>query len=300
MKNEKWMGFALAEAGTKTTNSLISKFLGLATGTFFGAVLASLLTATVQTVGGFFGARLAGTPLKISGKQLAGCLAFGILAAISGWLIVYVYVYPGSDVGVVTFIVAASIIPGAILDWILFRRQLKLRQWLGVVVFLLAGYAILNFPTLEELLHLPVWVVLALVLSMNAAINEVITQYQGYEKVAPIHPMVNNFWIGLTTIAASGIALVVVVESISQFSILPAAYWFGSLAKGVIVVGMISFKLLSYKHGGSIAIKKVVMQGAFLISAVLLGALFYSEPLTLGKWLGIIGFVVAFVLTNKR
>lgn len=297
---KKWSGWALAEAGAKTSNNLISKYLGLVTGTFFGAVLSSLLAAIVQTVGGFIGAHITRSPLKVTAKQLAACLSFGVIAAISGWLIVYIYVYPGADIGVVTFIITGSIVPGTIIDRILFDHKLRLRQWLGIIIFLTAGWAILDFPSIGGLFHLPIWVILALLLSLNAAINEIITQYQGYEKVAPIHPMVNNFWVGLTTIVASSIALAFVAELISQLSILPAAYWLSSLTKGGIVIGMISFKLLSYKHGGSIAIKKVVMQGVFLISAVLLGALFYSEPLTFGKWLGMAGFLVAFVFIDEE
>jgi len=297
----RWMKWAVAEGGTKTANRLISKFLGVVTGSFFGAVLATLITAVVQTIGGFFGSLATGQSLKIPSKQLIGSVVFGINAAIMGWLTVFVFTYPGADIGVVTFMVTASIIPGAFLDWIFFSHPLKTRQWLGVIIFLFAGWAILDFPGLAIFSNLPPWLGWAIFLPLLLAINEAITQAQGRAKLRPLHPLVSNFWIGLTTILVSGIALIFLIHSLSQFITLPLAYWIGSIAKGIIAVGMISFKLLSYKWGGSIALKKLIMHSTYLVSATLLGAMFYAdESLTFGKLVGILIFFVAFIFTDDE
>src|SRR3989344_9632810 len=52
---------------------------------------------------------------------------------------------------------------------------------------------------------------------------------------------------------------------------------------GLIVVGMWAFNLLSYKGGAYIALKKLVMNGTYLITAMFCGALCFGEKITTGK-----------------
>ncbi len=80
---------------------------------------------------------------------------------------------------------------------------------------------------------------------------------------------------------------------------LAKSFWVGSAAIGGITLAMISFKLLAYQGGGSIALKKLIMQATYLITATILGWITYAEPLTAGKLLGMAGYVVAFTLMDK-
>ena len=84
-----------------------------------------------------------------------------------------------------------------------------------------------------------------------------------------------------------------------NIGVLRPSFWRAVIAFGLVVTGGVAFKLLSYKGGGSIAVKKLVMQGTYLITATLFGALFYAEPFTVGKAVGIAGFVLAFVLMDQ-
>ena len=68
---------------------------------------------------------------------------------------------------------------------------------------------------------------------------------------------------------------------------------------GLIVVGMWAFNLLSYKGGAYIALKKLVMNGTYLITAMFCGALFFGEKITTGKLTGIVFYFAAFVLMDK-
>ena len=295
---EPWMKWAMAEGGTKTLSRLLNKYVGIASGTFAGSLAAYAVVSAIQMLGGLAGTTIRGRSIFISPPQLLGAALFGITASIMSVLAVFSFTYEGADVGITTFIVTMSIIPGALIDWVFFKHPLSPRQWLGIAVFIAAGYAVLNFPEIRTLLVLPPWVWLTFGIALLGAVNEGITQWQAQRKIDPLDPLVNNFWIGLTSVLTSGGALVVFggLHSISQ---LPGRFWLGSAAIGFIVIGMISFKLLAYKGGGSIALKKLIMQAAYLISATFTGWLFYAEPLTVGKLVGMAGYLVAFTLMDK-
>ncbi|OGY44833.1 MAG: hypothetical protein A3J62_02435 [Candidatus Buchananbacteria bacterium RIFCSPHIGHO2_02_FULL_38_8] len=297
----KWIRWAAAEGGTKASNSLISKFIGVATGSFFGAVVASLVVAIIQMIGGLIGARVQRRSLSLMPQQFLGVIAFGTIATLMSWLIVYVFVFPDSDLGVVVFLISLSIIPGAFIDRLFFGQPIRSHQWLGITIFLLAGYAILGFPSLYMLINIPIWVIISLVLALLLAINEAITEFQAHFDAAELYPMVNNFWIGLTNVVLSVIAMMFLLDSFYQFKEFSLAFWAGSVTKGLLVLIMISFKLLSYQGGGTIASKKLVMQGSYLILSTLIGAvIFIDESLTIGKILGMILFFIAFILTDER
>ena len=295
------MTWAVAEGGTKTTNNLISKLIGIASGSFLGAVVAYLVTASFQAAGAFVGSRLAKISLKVSRQQLWRCILFGTIATMSGWVVVWVFTYPGSSVGVVAFIATMSIIPGALIDWLFFGHPMRPRQWLGIGLFLLAGYMILNFPPLSLLAQPPTWVMIAGLIPLFMALNEALTQAQADQTMARLHPLANTFWVGTTSVVVSIAASLAVVWRVGGQLDFPVIYWLGAAAKGLVLVGMISFKLLSYQGGGTIAIKKLVMQGSYLISAMLLGVLFYAdESLTLGKVMAVVVYFVAFSLTDNN
>lgn len=295
---EPWMKWAAAEGGTKATTRLINKSLGIASGSFAGSMVVPVVIGVVQTVTGFFGARTRGMKLSIPFVRIMAAVAFGVIATVMSTLAVYSFTYPGADVGITTFIVTMSIIPGAFIDWIFFRHPLVLRQWVGVVAFLGAGYAMLNFPDLGALASLPPWIWLTFGIAFLGAVNEGITQWQGRHKIDPMDPLVNNFWVGMTTFFCAG-GVLLALRPWVMIRAMPFWFWAGAVAIGLIVVGMHSFKLIAYQGGGSIALKKFIMQATYLVLATLLGWLMYAEPLTAGKFLGMGGYVAAFTLMDR-
>lgn len=243
---EPWMKWAVAEGGAKTVGRVLGKYVGIAARTLPGGLLATLVIGTVQMVGGFLGATLLRrVRLAAGGPQIFGAVCFGVIASVMTLLGIFSFTYEGADVGITTFIVTMSIIPGALIDWAFFRHPLNARQWFGVAVFLFAGYAMLNFPELGALLALPPWVWLTGGIALLGAVNEGITQWQARQKVQPLDPLVNNFWIGLTTLVCCvlGLALTGGWDTIHA---LARSFWIGSAVIGVIVVLMVSFKLVAY------------------------------------------------------
>ena len=271
---------------------LLKKFIG-GEGGLIGTLWVVLVTGVIQLVGGFAGAKSRGAKLLAGWQQVCGSVILGSLLSVNSALGVYAFTYPGVDVGIMTFLITLSIVPGSFFDWIFFRHPLNSKQWLGVSIYLMAGWASLNFVNLNSMLNLPVWMWLALTIGLVLAVNEAISQ-----AIQKADPFVNNFWVGLTTIILFSFFLTFSGgwKLIHDFS---DKWRVGSLATGLVIFGMIYFKIMSYKGGATIALKKMVMQGTRLVSAILLGAMIYGEPITSGKIIAILLFFVAFALTDK-
>lgn len=292
---EKWMKWTLCEAGTKTASKVLQKVVGNVSASLAHTFLATMIIGLVQIVAGLVMTRFQKVKLLGDRANIVGSCLFGCFAVVSTVLAFGAFYY-GGDMGVNTFIITLSIIPGALIDRFFFNHKLNGREWSGVFVAILAGYAILGGPSLAEFTKLPLWVWLSFGTMCSVAINQGITQ-----KVKKVDPFVKNFWGGLTTVILCLVALVVLgrVGIIFDFSSSAPKLWAVSVVIGLIVVGMWAFNLLSYKGGAYIALKKLVMNGAYLITAMITGALFFSEKLTSDKLIGIVFYFAAFVLMDK-
>jgi len=291
---ERWMRWTLAEAGTKTSTKLLQKVVGVTASSWINAVFATTVISIVQVLVGLSVVTRQGKSLFPGVSQVTLSCAFGFVAFVMTTLSFVVFVFNG-DIGVNTFIITLSIVPGAIIDRVFFGHKLNFRQWMGVLMAIFAGYAVLDFPSLSQAFKSPTWVWLSLATALLAAVNQGITQ-----KNKAVDPFVKNFWGGLTTLI-SGVVSLLIVGSLSvftDFSVSMQKIWLISALMGFIIVGMWSFNLLSYKGGASIALKKLVMNGSYLVTAMLGGVLIFNESLTAGKVSGIF-FFIAFTLMDK-
>lgn len=297
MKNA-WIFWAVGEGVIRTGSRTLQKLLGLVSRTLPGAVISILVVGLVQCFGGWVYARAYDRPLYLSRRQLGASIVFGLIATAMSVLGVWIFTFPGSDQGVVTFLFTLSIVPGALVDRAFFKHRLTGRQWLAVIVFVASGYAMLNFPNLYELAHLPAWAVLSLVMALLSVANEALAQLMAEHGDKKRDPLVNNFWIGLTTFV-SCTAVVWFFNLWPLMLELPRLFFVASGFIGLLVVGLIIFNLQAYRAGGIIASKKYVMQSTYLLLAIVLGFLFYQETLTIGKILGLAGFLIAYPLMVK-
>ena len=230
-------------------------------------------------------------------RLAAGSVLFGISAVAITVAGLVALTYSDADLAVFVFIVLLSILPGAFIDWIFFKTPLTVVQWLGVMLFLFAGYSMLNYPSLRELIAPPPWILIALIVPLGLSFNEGITRMIGMNKIS--NPFVNNFWIGLTTITLSAL-LIVLTGNVGVITAFKAKFLILSAAMGFMVLVMISLKLLAYKSGGTIAFKKTITQGVQLTGAAILGALFLGDVITIGKVIGVAGFFIAIFLMEKE
>lgn len=291
-----WVRFAVGEGLTKAASSSLQKMISLAGGTLGTSFLATLIIGAVQMTGGLALA-LARKHSIFPGWRLVGASSlFGVVAVIMTMAGFIAYTYEEAQMGVVTFIAVSSIVPGAFADWFFFGTRMVFRQWIGIAVFLGAGWAILGFPGAEILFAFPPWILIAGLIPLFATVNEILTRGIGLSPISS--PFVNNFWIGLTTIALCVVGLYIMGFS-DALARTGNRFIFGSIAVGGIVLVMITFKLLAYKAGGTIAAKKLIMFSTYLTVAVVAGVLFYDEPLTFGKVLGIVGFALSFLLISE-
>ncbi len=295
MIGEKWMRWTFAEAGTKTASKMLQKVIGSVSATMGHVFFGTMVVGMVQVMAGSVMAAKRGKKLLTDWRSVGGSCLFGFFAALSTVLSFAVFTL-GGDIGVNTFIMTLSIVPGALIDRFCFGHKLNWRQWAGVGLAILAGYSVLGWPALGKLLTLPLWIWLSLIIMCSTAINQGITQ-----KVKGIDPYVKNFWGGLTTLALAlaGTAILGSLRLFADHSKPMQSLWLASLFGGLIVVAMWNFNLLSYKGGASIALKKLVMNGAYLTSAMLLSAMLFHESLTAGKLSGIAIYFSAFILMDE-
>ncbi|MFH1890108.1 MAG: DMT family transporter [Candidatus Kuenenbacteria bacterium] len=292
---EKWMKWTLLEASTKTLSKLLQKIIGKASAILPHAFLAIWIVGLVQTIAGFMMAKARKKKLLTDRASIIGSCWFGFNATACTVICFIVFMLKG-DIGVNTLIITLSIIPGALIDRFFFGHHLNRREWFGVLIAILAGYSVLGWPSLSSFLTLPLWIVLSFIVMILVAINQGITQ-----KIRKIDPFVKNFWGGFTTFLLALIALIVMKSQalIFNFSLSTQKLWWSSALIGLIIVGMWSFNLMSYKGGAHIAIKKLVMNGTYLITAMLLGIVLFNESLSLAKASGVILYLLAFILMDK-
>ena len=175
------MIWTLLEAGTRTLSKLLQKLVGVASTTIGHLFLVTLIIGCVQTIVGFCAVKVQkkkffGTINNIEKSGLgpfasilyvlnkngvAGSIAFGFFAVVNSILSFAAFLY-GAEVGINTFIITLSIIPGAIFDSWFFHNKLTGRIYTGMVLAITAGYSILGWPSLSEAAELPFWIWLSL------------------------------------------------------------------------------------------------------------------------------------------
>jgi len=298
-----WLKWTILEGLCKASNRNINKLIGSFIKVYPEAIfLITLIVGVIQGLGGLIGALSRKKSLRLPLPQMVKSVLFGITASIMSILTVYTFTDPRADVGVSTLIVSMAIIPGTFVDRWLFRDPaLKKRQWFAILIFLLSGYAALNFPSLAGLGQLPFWVWLSVMIALMATANETITRFQSKTAAdaAPVDPMVHVAWIGLTTVIFTAIGSTI-FNAWHLFKILPQLALSAAAATGIIVIAMVIFKLISYYGGAKIGIKKLVLYSSYLILASVMGWLFYGEAITVGKVIGISGFFLAFSLMDNE
>lgn len=287
-----WMGYALGEAGFRIGSRSTSQAIGRLTATLPQLLLMTTVVGIVQCCGGIALARARNVRLLAAPVLIGWSVCFGLLASLNT-ILTFATIQHGGPLGASTFIITLSIIPGALIDRIFFGERLRPMQWGGVSIGIFGMYAMLSFPDLRALTELPLWVWLALANMFGVAVNQGITR-----AVKAIDPFVKNVWVGATTIACT---LPFALPTLAtDAAILPAMFWIGTSIIGCFVIGLVSLNVMSYKAGGSIAVKKLIVQGTYLVGATIVGAVAFNESLTVGTAVGLACFLLAFVLLTAK
>jgi len=298
--NYKWITFAVGEGATKALLRMFHKFFGTVAGSFSVVLPIIVLTSAAQSVGGFLLALVRREPLFPGWKTLLLLVLFGISAAAMSVIVVFIFIFQDADTAIVTFFIAASIISDALAGFIFFKEKLRFRHFVGITIFFVSGYFILNFPSLSEIRFVAPWVILSLLLAFLLTVNEILMSASSKMggTLQSVGPFVKNGWIGLSTFTVTILA-VYFMGGLKLFSVLPYFILLLAPISGLATLIMISFKSLSYDAGATVVLKKLVMMGTYLSLVVIGGVMLYGEVLTLGKVLGIIGFVISFLCIKE-
>jgi drug/metabolite transporter (DMT)-like permease len=292
-----WIKFAAGEGLTKTVSALFQKLIGKSIDSLEMGCVAAIIIGTIQTAAGLLGFTKkgkVGSTLFPDKRSVLWAIAFGFIASIFGTVWSIHTFTLGADIGIRTMLIMGSIVPGAIIGRIFWKDKLGLPQILGIIIFLAAIWTILGFPLMSQV---PIWVWAVLVITLTQAFSEALSRKASIK----LDVWVNNFWVGLSTIFFSLMALIILAIWHGGAEInLGRIFLLGSIGTGTIVAVMISFKLITYAKGGTIALKKIVMQGTYLITATTAGILFYHEPFNYYKVVGIVLLLVSVILMDKE
>lgn len=303
-EEKMWKWWAVGEGLMKTLSALFQKTVGIVMGTLEMGFLAAGIIGTMQALSGWIGrasfSSQEKSPIFVDRKTVATMIFLGFLAGIFGTVLsIYTFTL-GADIGVRTLLISFSIVPAAIAAAYIWPStdSLSQRQILGIGVFVAAMWTILDFPDLGLMANMDAWVWLTLLLAAANALGELVSR----AAAAKADVWVNNIWIGSSTVffSITGLLLFFSMNGWgSGINITPLFIW-SSIVIGAIVVAMASFKILAYRGGGTIALKKIIVPGVYLISALFAGVLIYGEPLTVGKMVGVgLWFVSVYLVDQK-
>ncbi len=296
-----WVRYAFQEGTAKATNKTLNKFFGGYIKNVFGANLISgiffvyLVIGFIQMIGGLFLAKRKSKKLFFSLDKIRGSIVFGIVASAMSFLSIYTFTFPGADIAVATFLVTLSIIPSRLIDRFIFKESLLLRQYIGLLFYLIIAYIFLkDFMDPKALLGMPPWAWTSLGAGLLLSINNLIVR-----KLGKTDAFVHNFWVGLTTLIIS-IIIITLFKGWGLTSLVEIKFWIVFAFMGLVVLFMIFSKVLAFQAGATLTFEIFVQQSTLLILATIFGVIFFHEPFTIGKMIGIPGFFVAFILANQE
>lgn len=302
-ESSMWRLWAVAEGLAKTFSAVFQKAVGNSMGTLEMGCIAASIIGLVQVIVGFGGHAVV-SPDKRSSlipdrKSIALLLFLGFLAGIFGTVLSIYTFTMGADLAIRTLLITSSVIPASVIAAWLWPKtdSLNVSQVFGIGLFLVSIWSVLDFPSLSVLADLKPWVLLTLLLACVNALGELVVR----STAARFDIWVNSIWIGSSTIAFSLMGLGAFLFTNGTVGIdMTRVFFVGSIIIGVIAAGMLVFRILAYQGGGTIALKKIIMPGVYIITAMLAGVWFYGEPLTMGKIVGIVlGFLALYFVDTK-
>ena len=289
-----WIIWTLMESATKAFEKYVAKgMLGVSVDSIEIIFTITLFIGAVQFTSGMV-SRLWVKEKLFSGIDYIGLsMLFGAVSVTMQFTFILAYAKYGADLAIAALISSTSIIPALLMDR-LFGDRLFTQQYFGMAIFLLAVYAMLGFPSIAELIVLPLWVFIVAINALLSVINESISR-----RVKKMHALTKNFWVGLSSLIISSIALTI-LSKWNYYYIANLNFYFGAILLGFCSLGIVSFKLISYGGGASVMPKKLLLRGSNLIIAAMIGIIWLGEYLSFGKILGIALFFVAFPMVQKK
>jgi drug/metabolite transporter (DMT)-like permease len=289
---ERWTFWTLLEALARTATLTLQRFVGeLMSPIFTNIVVATAIIGFIQAAIAWFILCFRGKSLLDDRRLIIGSCLFGILA-FWGVTSMFMAFTLGGDISVVAFIATLSIVPGAFIDFYFFGSIFTLKKYIAIILAIISGYSVLGWPSLEEILNLPPWVWFALGAMVCIGINQGITR-----AIKQIDPLKKNFWAGLSQfILGSGFfmfGIVFLPQSPPSETLRILTFLFMTALVNVL---LFYCSIFSYRYGGSIALKKILMNGSFLGMSASVGIIFLGEPINASKIIGAILFVLALMI----
>lgn len=293
----KWQSWAALEGATKALTGTLQKVVGTAASAVPLGFLVYLAAGLGQIAAALAGA-LRGSGLSALAPRSLAILwpiLFGLVGTAMYMLGIYTFSI-GADLGVRTLIVIGGIIPGAALGMALFRDSFSTRNLAGVALFLAAVWAMLDFPAHASL---EPWVWWTIVIACLGAVNEVAKRKSGNALPQEAY----SFWIGVSTILWCALGFSLFGPGLAAAAGEKPAVWVSALVLAVMSPAMALAGFFAYKVGAEKATiheKKFVMDIVYLVLVTAVGIAAFNEPITIGKFAGVLLAPFAYLLLMKK
>jgi hypothetical protein len=299
-QNAHWSFFAISDGLFKTVHMWLFKIIGsllISLPLFF---ISTFIVGIIQIIGGLSANLRSRYEVFPRPRYIIGSLLLGVTALYTAIIPMYIFSVSDADIALIAFIISIILIPKALLDKFLYRDPITLIQLISIPLFLFGFYAIVGFPSIEQIKIMPFWAWLALSLPIVILIEELITRVSC---VGVVSPWVKNFWIGVSTTILSFVAFIV-LEPISMFSNilknLPFEFWFLFIVLGLSILTNVFVRQRTFMYGGSVALKKITMISSYLISSLIVGILFFGNLLNFGEVLGVIALIAGYFFVERE
>lgn len=293
---EKWFKWTLLEAFTKVLVRGTQKYIGAASSGLAAISLVIWVSGFVQFLVGWIMISKKGNSIPSpTGREIVGSVLFGLGAVIANYFAFLAFL-KGGEVIVVTFIGTLSIIPGAFADRFMFGKKIGIQGINGIIIGIIAGWFVLDCPSLRTAAQFPLWVWLSFGLASALAFNQIVTQ-----SIKDIHPYLKNYLGGL---AVSFICLPVFGLSLEFEKIHSGVgftpFLFGGAVIGLITFFMWAFNIFAYQDGAYISLKKLVMNASYMAMIFVIGIVFFHEEVTTTKLIGFSLYIVAIIFMDGK
>ncbi|OGF28142.1 hypothetical protein A2477_03720 [Candidatus Falkowbacteria bacterium RIFOXYC2_FULL_47_12] len=298
-----WVVWTLLEGVMKILSTTLQKVIGNVNLRFADVAFFTLLIGLVQTIGSIGWHR--NRPKSTGRKALAGTCLYGGITTASTLLGPMAYAL-GADMTAHVFVLSMFVLPGLLIDRVVFHKSPSPHQWAGIVVGVMAAYVMLA-PTAEGMRGLPPWLFLSFSMMIVLAIAQGISQFISREKINNgkpnpyfTSPMGRNYYGGLTTSVIAG--SIWLVCHLCLYAPLPSLTVIvsGLLTGGIVIIMWVA-NAHSYSDNKAIlGAKKTIMNGCYLGGVTIVGFAVFGQPLTAEKLIGILLFLVSFPLLIKQ
>jgi drug/metabolite transporter (DMT)-like permease len=282
------------EGLSRVASGVLQKTLGVHSADMQGSCIATIVIGIVQMIIGKGGMSQTKLP-KADWRHIRWPIAFGVLAGCAT-IAAMQALMQGADLGIFALIVAASIVPSTVVGRLIFHEPLGKRQGAGILLFVVTIWVSLGCPMITDADGAPLWIWLTVCAVACVVANEALSK----KASGILDVWTSTFWIGASTVVTCLVALILIALAQEEIRLPTPAFWAVSVGLGLVTANMIGCRWLAFQTGATIPLRRIIIEGIYLLCFTGIGVASYGDPITWGKVVAIGLFPIAFFLTDEK